>query len=89
MVKPANFNETMASTSEIADEEVNQSLDDVVEMLTCEIERLKLSLETIRLSEHPDKQNIIRWHVRTLDERQDRLEELRVLLQASEDTPVH
>ncbi len=89
MVKPAKFTEAAETTSEIADEEVNQSLDDVVEMLTCEIERLKLSLETIRLGDHPDKQNIIRWHVRTLDERQDRLEELQVLLQASEDTPVH
>ena len=64
------------------DARLNRSLDDVVELLNGEIERLKESLETYRLSNHPQRQAIIRWHVRTLDERQDTLEKLQAMLEA-------
>ena len=64
------------------DARLNRSLDDVVELLNGEIERLKESLETYRLSNHPQRQAIIRWHVRTLDERQDTLEKLQAMLGA-------
>lgn len=59
---------------------LNRSLDDVVSLLEREIRRLKESLETYRLSNHPNRNEIIRWHVRTLDERQDALERLRAML---------
>ena len=64
------------------DARLNRSLDDVVELLNGEIERLKESLETYRLSNHPQRQAIIRRHVRTLDERQDTLEKLQAMLEA-------
>lgn len=63
---------------------LNRSLDDVIAMLEREIRRLKESLETYRLSEHPKRNDIIRWHVRTLDERQDALEQLRTMLLAQQ-----
>lgn len=64
------------------DAHLNRSLDDVIGLLEQEIERLKVSLETYRLSNHPDRISIVRWHVRTLDERQDTLEDLRSLIMA-------
>lgn len=71
---------------------LNRSLDEVIELLEREIERLKQSLETYRLSEHPKRDEIIRWHVRTLDERQDALEDLRAMLLSQDsgsDAPRH
>ncbi len=62
---------------------LNRSLDDVIELLEREVERLKESLETYRLSDHPRRSEIIRWHVKSLDQRQDALEELRELLRES------
>ena len=59
---------------------VNESLSDVIFLLEREIERLKVSLETFRLTKHARKQELIRWHVRTLDERQETLDDLRQLL---------
>lgn len=71
----------------------NQSLGDVIELLEREIERLEASLETFRLSDHPNRVEIIRWHVRELDERQDALERLQAMLLAREGQddggPVH
>jgi FtsZ-binding cell division protein ZapB len=68
-----------------SEEELNRSLDDVIGLLQQEIERLKESLETYRLSKHPNRADIIRWHVQTLDERQDAFEELQSLLVAQRD----
>jgi len=59
---------------------LNRSLDDVVRLLEREIERLKASLEVFRLSEHPQRQDIIRWHIRALDDRQDALDDMKRLL---------
>lgn len=76
--------------SEEQDSELNQSLDDVLVLLEREIERLKASLTTYRLSEHPQRAEIIRWHVKSLDERQDALEELQTLIMAQRDSgPSH
>ena len=58
------------------------TLDDVILLLEREVERLKESLETYRSLDHPQKTQIIRWHVRRLDERQDRLDELKSMLRA-------
>ncbi len=69
--------------------ELNQSLDEVIEMLEREILRLKESLETYRLSKHPQREEIIRWHVRTLDERQDALEDLQKLVLAERQNKPH
>lgn len=71
---------------------LNESLDDVILLLEREIRRLKESLETYRSLPHPRRHEIIRWHVRTLDERQDALERLRLMLLAQQDdsdTPRH
>ncbi|MFU8816828.1 MAG: hypothetical protein ACNA7W_15885 [Pseudomonadales bacterium] len=65
-------------------EHLNRSLDDIILLLEREIQRLKESLETYRLSRHPNRGDIIRWHVRTLDERQDALERLRIMLLAQQ-----
>jgi len=64
---------------------LNESLDDVILLLEREIRRLKESLETYRSLPHPRRHEIIRWHVRTLDERQDALERLRVMLLVEQD----
>jgi len=69
------------------DEPINNSLDDVIVLLEREIERLRVSLETIRLSNHPDRAALIRWHVRTLDERQDALDQMKALLIAAASPP--
>lgn len=76
--------ETGAVVNDRSDYEahLNRSLDDVISLLEREIRRLKESLETYRLSQHPDRGEIIRWHVRTLDERQDALERLHAMLLA-------
>ena len=62
------------------EDEINQSLDDVIALLEAEISRLKVSLETYRLSNHAQRRDLIRWHVEALDERQDTLESLKALL---------
>jgi hypothetical protein len=71
----------------VADELINNSLDDVVVLLEREIERLQLSLDTIRLSNSPDRSELIRWHIRALDERQDALEQMKALLLAAPTRP--
>ncbi|MFW6093853.1 MAG: hypothetical protein ACODAC_07765 [Pseudomonadota bacterium] len=72
------------------EDDLNRSLDDVVTLLEREIERLKASLESYRLSDHPGRDAIIRWHVRSLDERQDALDEVRALLvEQQRDAPRH
>jgi hypothetical protein len=68
------------------EEQLNRSLDDVIALLQHEVVRLKESLEVYRLSKHPDRADIIRWHVHNLDERQDALEELEAMLVAQRDT---
>ncbi len=67
------------------DEHLNRSLDDVIELLEREIERLKLSLDNYRLSAHPNRAEIVRWHVRALDERQDALEDLKAMILSERD----
>jgi hypothetical protein len=67
----------------VDDEQINNSLDDVIVLLEREIERLKESLETVRLSTHADRSALIRWHIQTLDERQDALEQMKQLINAT------
>ncbi len=55
---------------------MNESLDDLIALLAAEIERLKVDLETFRLSSHPNRERLVRELVDAIDERQDRLEEL-------------
>lgn len=90
----STIRETGNSVNDRSDYEthLNRSLDDVIAMLDREIRRLKESLETYRLSQHPKRNEIIRWHVRSLDERQDALEELRTMLLAQQnngESPPH
>ena len=41
---------------------------------------LKLALEFYRHSDLPDRQERILWHVKQIDARQDRMEELKALI---------
>ena len=66
-----------------SEDHLERPINEVISLLESEIERLKESLETYRLSNSPNRDEIIRRHVRTLDERQDVLEELQKLLLAS------
>lgn len=59
---------------------LNNSLDDVILLLEREIERLKESLTLFRQSDRPDRNEIVRWHIRSLDERQDALESMKALI---------
>ena len=72
-------------------EPLNVALSNVLDLMGQEIERLKLALETYRQSDHPDKDELVRWHVREIDERQDRLESLKqiYLAQRGADGPTH
>ena len=74
--------EDMPESEGSADGDLDFTLEDMVLLLEREIERLKAALETYRLLDHPRKVDIIRWHVRRLDERQDRLDELQAALRA-------
>ncbi|MEE9253723.1 MAG: hypothetical protein V3U43_02200 [Pseudomonadales bacterium] len=58
-------------------EGLNRSIDDVIELLEREIERLKASLEFYRLSDSANRDEQIRIHIRQIDQRQDTLEDLR------------
>ena len=60
-------------------EGLNRSIDDMVELLEREIERLKASLEFYRLSNSQNRDEQIRFHIRQIDQRQDALEDLRAL----------
>jgi len=73
----------------LEEKQLNESLDDVIELLQNEIERLQTSLETYRLSRHPQRQDIVRWHVQALDKRQDTLDELKDLMIAARQEAVH
>ncbi len=66
-----------------SEDHLERPINEVISLLESEIERLKESLETYRLSNAPNRDEIIRGHVRTLDERQDALAELQKLLLAS------
>ena len=71
----------------VEDELLNNSLDDVVLLLEREIERLTESLQTIRLTAHPDRNALIRWHIAALDERQDALDRMKALITAAPSRP--
>jgi acyl-CoA reductase-like NAD-dependent aldehyde dehydrogenase len=66
---------------------MNESLDDLIALLTAEVERLKIDLETFRLSSHPNRARLVRELVDAIDERQDRLEELAALQDSTAPTP--
>jgi hypothetical protein len=70
------------STATDPEDSFNRSLDDAIELLEREVERLRASLEVYRQLEHPQRADIIRWHIKTLDRRQDALEQLRAMLLA-------
>lgn len=77
------------SGQDAIDSQLNTSLDDVLDMLAREVDRLQVALEFYRLSEHPQKDELIRWHVREIDARQDRLEDIKALVISGAGTNVH
>jgi len=58
------------------EEEVNITLDSAIELLQEELERLTVALETCRRLDHPRRTELVRWHVRRVDQRQDALDKL-------------
>ncbi len=71
------------------EEEINTSLDEVLDLLAQEVERLQVALEFYRLSDHPEKDKLIRWHVQQIDARQDRLEDIKALILSRGSDSVH
>jgi hypothetical protein len=71
--------------------EPNCTLDDAIELLEGELERLKVGLEAARRLAPPRRDELVRWHVRTIDRRQDALEQLQAMLIAGRqpDAPIH
>ena len=70
-------------------EDLDLSLEDVLDLLANEIERLQISLDTYRLSDHPSKQSLIRWHVQQIDARHDRLDEIKQMILNRNNDAVH
>ena len=79
----------IGSGQDDTDSQLNTSLDEVLDMLAREVERLQAALEFYRLSEHPQKDELIRWHVREIDVRQDRLEDIKALVLPRSGANVH
>jgi D-alanyl-D-alanine carboxypeptidase/D-alanyl-D-alanine-endopeptidase (penicillin-binding protein 4) len=62
----------------MSDAEANRSIEDIIELMSCELERLKEVLVTLRLLDAPGEQ--IRRHIDQIDERESELERLRKLV---------
>lgn len=71
--------------------QVNRTLDDAIVLLQLELERLKASLETCRRLDHPRRDELVRWHVRRLDQREDALVQLQEMIVArrAPGEPIH
>lgn len=73
------------STITGVDDSLNGSLNDMLDLLWQQVERLKVSMEHYRLSEHPQKREAVRWHVQQIDERQTRMDEIKSLILQNEE----
>ena len=69
--------------------ELNTSLMDVLDLLGREVARLQEALNFYRMSEVADKDAIIRWHVREIDARHDRMAEVKSMILAADDDKLH
>jgi hypothetical protein len=67
------------------DDGLNTSLDDVILLLEREVERLKAALDYYRLVDDEAARRAVRDHVDAIEDRQDRLDDLRALQQAARD----
>lgn len=63
----------------MSDAEANRSIEDIMELMSREVERLKEVLITLRLLDAPREQ--IRWHIAQIDERESELDRLRKLVE--------
>ena len=59
--------------------DANRSIEDVMELMSEELDRLKEVLATLRLARAPQEQ--IRWHIQQIDAREDELLRLRKLIE--------
>ena len=82
-----NENDPSVDPEEVALPE--ESLQGVLTLMAEEVERLKVALEYFRLTDHPDKEERIRWHVMEIDRRQDELEDLKALILKTSDDAEH
>jgi hypothetical protein len=70
---------------------LNVTLDDAIELLERELERLKVGLATCRRLDHPRRDELVRGHVANIDVRQDVLDGLYTMVMARRSTrdPLH
>ncbi|NKC01108.1 MAG: hypothetical protein GKR90_21795 [Pseudomonadales bacterium] len=85
-----------ATKSQIDDQsefesELVSSLSDVLDLLALQVEHLQTSLDFLRLSEDAvERDERIRWHVRQIDLRQDRMDEVKsMILAKNQDQQLH
>ena len=83
--------ETIVIDQSAMEEQVNLTLDNAIELLQEELERLTVALETCRRLDHPRRAELVRWHVRRVDQRQDALDKLQAMLLADREpgTQIH
>ena len=84
----ADTQQAEESTPEL-ESALNNSLEDVLNLLTQQVEKLHASLAFVRMSERTDKQTLERWHVQQIDQRQDRIAEIQAMILADHDGPTH
>lgn len=65
--------------------ELISSLSDVLDLLALQVEHLQTSLDFLRLSEDAvERDERILWHVRQIDLRQDRMDEVKAMILAKD-----
>ena len=88
--QPKEERPTAPDESDELEAELNRSLGDVLDLLASQVEYLKESLEFLRLSSDVEERDAkIRWHVQQIDLRQDRMEEIKVMILAGDGSEEH
>ncbi len=64
--------------NDMSDAEANRSIEDIMDLMSAELDRLKEVLVTLRLIDAPVEQ--VRWHIDQIDQRESELERLRKLV---------
>jgi hypothetical protein len=82
--EPPLLEDAIIVTDRSLDEiQANRTLDEAAALLQREMDRLKASLETCRLLDHPRRNELVRWHVRRLDQREEALAQLKSMISAN------
>lgn len=69
---------------------LNTSLSDVLDLLANQVAHLKASLALLRqMPDAQDRDARIRWHVHQIDQRQDRMDEIKAMIMARGQSDLH